>query len=89
MSRREKEDKYHFSAQFTADLLAMNSADFIIASSFQEIAGSPEVVGQYESHSSFTMPGLYRVLHVRVMVWPVLESCHLRGGVLARNVVHS
>lgn len=34
------EDKYHFSAQFTADLIAMNKSDFIITSTYQEIAGS-------------------------------------------------
>lgn len=33
------DDKYHFSSQFTADLFAMNHADFIITSTFQEIAG--------------------------------------------------
>lgn len=33
------EEKYHFSSQFTADLIAMNSADFIITSTYQEIAG--------------------------------------------------
>ncbi|KAI3772746.1 hypothetical protein L6452_03939 [Arctium lappa] len=57
------EEKYHFSCQFTADLIAMNSTDFIITSSFQEIAGSKDTVGQYESHTAFTMPGLYRVVH--------------------------
>lgn len=56
------EDQYRFSAQFTADLIAMNAADFVIASSFQEIAGTATAVGQYESHSHFTLPGLYRVL---------------------------
>jgi sucrose synthase len=39
----------------------MNTADFIITSSYQEIAGTEESVGQYESHQAFTMPGLYRV----------------------------
>lgn len=34
------EDKYHFSCQFTADLIAMNNADFIITSTYQEIAGT-------------------------------------------------
>lgn len=34
------DDKYHFSCQFTADLIAMNNADFIITSTYQEIAGS-------------------------------------------------
>ncbi|KAK4761701.1 hypothetical protein SAY87_029585 [Trapa incisa] len=57
------EEKYHFSCQFTADLIAMNHADFIITSTFQEIAGSKDTVGQYESHMAFTMPGLYRVVH--------------------------
>lgn len=27
---------YHFSAQFTADLISMNTADFIIASTYRE-----------------------------------------------------
>ncbi|SHO50909.1 sucrose synthase [Desulfopila aestuarii] len=58
----QMEEQYHFSCQFTADMIAMNSADFIITSTFQEIAGSADVVGQYESYSSFTMPGLQRVL---------------------------
>ncbi|XP_015891967.3 sucrose synthase 2 [Ziziphus jujuba] len=57
------EDKYHFSCQFTADLIAMNNADFIITSTYQEIAGTKNTVGQYESHSAFTLPGLYRVVH--------------------------
>ncbi len=55
------EDKYHFSTQFTVDLLAMNSANFIITSSYQEIAGTEESIGQYESYLNFTLPGLYRV----------------------------
>ncbi|XP_055800645.1 sucrose synthase [Solanum dulcamara] len=57
------DEKYHFSSQFTADLIAMNHTDFIITSTFQEIAGSKDTVGQYESHMAFTMPGLYRVVH--------------------------
>lgn len=60
---QDNEPRYHFSCQFTADLVAMNAADFIITSTYQEIAGTPNSVGQYESHSSFTMPGLYRVVH--------------------------
>ncbi|KAJ8549796.1 hypothetical protein K7X08_033503 [Anisodus acutangulus] len=59
---KELDPKYHFSCQFTADLIAMNSADFIITSTYQEIAGSKERPGQYESHSAFTLPGLYRVV---------------------------
>nr|BCM94854.1 sucrose synthase 2 [Eustoma grandiflorum] len=57
------EEKYHFSCQFTADLLAMNHSDFIITSTYQEIAGTKNTVGQYESHTAFTLPGLYRVVH--------------------------
>ncbi len=57
----EMEEQYHFSTQFTADLLAMNSADFIITSTYQEIAGGEDSIGQYESYTNFTMPGLYRV----------------------------
>ncbi len=59
---KDMEEQYHFSCQFTADLIAMNSSDFIIASTYQEIAGSNDVVGQYESYGSFTMPDLQRVI---------------------------
>ncbi|KAI5673924.1 hypothetical protein M9H77_14288 [Catharanthus roseus] len=59
---KEFEKKHHFSCQFTADIIAMNSADFVITSTFQEIAGSKNRAGQYESHMAFTMPGLYRVV---------------------------
>ncbi|GMH16594.1 hypothetical protein Nepgr_018435 [Nepenthes gracilis] len=58
------EEKYHFSCQFTADLIAMNHTDFIITSTFQEIAGNKDTVGQYESHMAFTLPGLYRVFNI-------------------------
>jgi len=58
---QDNEEHYHFSCQFTADFIAMNSADFIITSTFQEIAGERESVGQYESYSAYTMPSLYRV----------------------------
>ncbi|WOK96102.1 hypothetical protein Cni_G04809 [Canna indica] len=60
---KKYDDKYHFSCQFTADLIAMNNADFIITSTYQEIAGSKNTVGQYENYTSFTLPGLYRVVH--------------------------
>jgi sucrose synthase len=59
----ENDAHYHFGCQFTADVIAMNAADFIIASTYQEIAGTEDSLGQYESHSAFTMPGLYRVVH--------------------------
>ena len=56
------EADHHFAAQYTADLMAMNTADFIITSTYQEIAGTEDSVGQYESYSSFTLPRLYRVV---------------------------
>jgi sucrose synthase len=59
----DNEEQYHFSCQFTADLIAMNAADFIVTSTYQEIAGTDDGVGQYESYRAFTMPGLYRVVN--------------------------
>ncbi|MBD2667415.1 sucrose synthase [Richelia sinica] len=56
------ESQYHFSTQFTADLISMNAADFIVASSYQEIVGTPDSFGQYESYKCFTMPQLYHVV---------------------------
>lgn len=60
---QDLEDKYHFSLQFTADLIAMNAANFIISSTYQEIVGKPDSVGQYESYHNFTMPDLYHVVN--------------------------
>lgn len=60
---QDNDEQYHFACQFTADLISMNSADFIISSTYQEIAGRGDSVGQYESYQSFTMPGLYRVVN--------------------------
>lgn len=60
---QDMEPEYHFSCQYTADLIAMNSADFIITSTYQEIAGTRESTGQYESYQAFTMPGLFRVVN--------------------------
>ena len=60
---RDMDEQHHFSCQFTADLIAMNTSDFIITSTYQEIAGTDSTVGQYEAHTAFTMPGLYRVVN--------------------------
>ncbi len=57
------EQDYHFSCQFTADLLSMNRSDFIITSTYQEIAGTDDRMGQYESYQYYTMPGLYQVIN--------------------------
>ena len=59
---QDLEEQYHFTAQFSADLISMNAADFIITSSYQEIMGTPEIMGQYESYKCFTMPDLYHVI---------------------------
>jgi sucrose synthase len=60
---KDHEAEHHFSCQFTADLLAMNTADFIITSTYQEIAGTRNSIGQYESYMNFTLPDLYRVIN--------------------------
>lgn len=58
----DMEQDYHFSLQFTADILSYNSADYIITSSYREIAGTDNEMGMFESYETFSMPGLYRVL---------------------------
>jgi sucrose synthase len=60
---QESEDKYHFALQFTADIIAMNAANCIVTSTYQEIVGQPDSVGQYESYNCFTMPDLYHVVN--------------------------
>lgn len=60
---KDNDAQYHFATQFTADLIAMNSADFIITSTYQEIAGTDDDIGQYESYMYFSMPDLCRVVH--------------------------
>ena len=60
---QDLENNYHFSIQFTADLIAMNAAQCIISSTYQEIVGRPDSVGQYESYQNFTMPDLYHVVN--------------------------
>ena len=60
---QDLEDKYHFSLQFTADLIAMNAANFVISSTYQEIVGTTDSIGQYESYQCFTMPDLYHVVN--------------------------
>jgi len=55
------ESDYQFSLQFTADMLSMNKSDFIITSTLQEIIGTEDTIGQYESYLHFTLPGLYQV----------------------------
>ncbi len=60
---QDLESNYHFSLQFTADLIAMNAANCIVSSTYQEIVGKPDSVGQYESYDNFTMPDLYHVVN--------------------------
>lgn len=59
---QDLEEQHHFSLQFTADLISMNAANFIVTSSSQEIVGTPDTLGQYESYKCFTMPQLYHVV---------------------------
>lgn len=56
------EHDYNFSIQFMADLIAMNLANFIVSSTAQEITGTDDSIGQYESYQFFTMPGLVNVI---------------------------
>jgi sucrose synthase len=58
---KEMEADYNFSLQFTADLLSMNKSDFIITSTRQEIVGTENTIGQYESYQFFSMPDLFQV----------------------------
>jgi sucrose synthase len=58
----DMEQEYHFSLQFTADVLAYNSADYIVTSSYREIAGTETEMGMFESYETFSLPGLYRVV---------------------------
>jgi len=59
---QDLEQFYYFSLQFTADTIAMNAANCIVSSTYQEIVGMSDSVGQYESYETFTMPGLYHVV---------------------------
>jgi len=60
---KEHDREHHFACQYTADLISMNTADFIITSTYQEIAGTSDTVGQYESYQAYTLPDLYRVVY--------------------------
>ena len=62
MNWRQKENDYHFSLQFTADILSMNKSDFIITSTYQEIVGTEDTIGQYEAYQFFSLPELYQVI---------------------------
>jgi sucrose synthase len=57
----DMENDYRFSMQFTADLIAYNSADFILSSSYREVGGTATEMGMIEAYELFSMPGLYRV----------------------------
>lgn len=60
---KDMDNDYHFSIQFTADLISMNMASFIVTSTYQEIAGTMDARGQYESYLLYSMPGLYHVIN--------------------------
>jgi sucrose synthase len=58
---QDEENDYHFDIQYTADIFSMNKSDFIITSTLQEIIGTENTMGQYESYQFFSMPDLYQV----------------------------
>lgn len=58
MCRRQMDADYHFAAQFTADLIAMNHTDFIITSTFQEIAGTEVFLSMPQAALSASSPCL-------------------------------
>ncbi len=60
---QEHEGTHNFACQYTADLISINTSDFVITSTYQEIAGTPDSIGQYESYQAYTMPNLYRVVY--------------------------
>jgi sucrose synthase len=60
---KENEQDYHFSLQYTADIFSMNKSDFIITSTLQEIIGTENTMGQYESYQFFSLPELYQVVN--------------------------
>jgi sucrose synthase len=60
---QDLEMEYHFSLLFTADLIGMNAADFIVTSSLQEILGTPDTTGQFESYQCFSLPQLFHVVN--------------------------
>jgi sucrose synthase len=60
---QENEQDYHFSLQYTADIFSMNKSDFIITSTLQEIIGTENTMGQYESYQFFSLPQLYQVIN--------------------------
>nr|CAB3495999.1 unnamed protein product [Digitaria exilis]CAB3500876.1 unnamed protein product [Digitaria exilis] len=71
------DEKYHFSCQFTADIIAMNNADFIITSTYQEIAGS----GHLDDRSKpilFSMARLDRVKNITGLVEAFAKCSKLR-----------
>ncbi|VAI05837.1 unnamed protein product [Triticum turgidum subsp. durum] len=72
------DEKYHFSCQFTADIIAMNNADFIITSTYQEITGS----GHLDDRSKpilFSMARLDRVKNMTGLVEAYSKNAMLRS----------
>ena len=61
--RRGPQRQEAAACELTAQLVAMNTADLIVTSTRQEIAGDHDQPGHYERYQSFAVPGLYRVVH--------------------------
>jgi sucrose synthase len=58
---RDNEDRYHFSAQFTADLIAMNTPTSSSPAPTRR-SPAPTTASVSTRATPFTMPGLYRVV---------------------------
>lgn len=77
------DSKYHFSCQFTADIIAMNAADFIITSTYQEIAGRLEKLQKFRN---LTFPDLLRFLFTDLSTfqqesgWAIRKPCFVHDA---------
>jgi len=71
----------HFTFGLVIFLQAMNRADFIVTSTYQEIAGHDDTAGQYESYQHFTMPGLYAAAY-KMFCSNLYLQLFLKGHVL-------
>ncbi|KAK1592986.1 hypothetical protein Q3G72_033980 [Acer saccharum] len=75
---RELDPKYHFSCQFIADTIAMNQTDFVVASTYQEIAGRQKDGGQMIKMHSLHIHGYRKSLDARSVClteFPIVVVC--------------
>uniref|UniRef100_A0A804PR48 sucrose synthase n=1 Tax=Zea mays TaxID=4577 RepID=A0A804PR48_MAIZE len=75
------DEKYHFSCQFTTDIIAMNNADFIITSTYQEIAGRFLFCFRLVGHCRFLLG-----LSIHQLICMHTESCLPRSCIYCSDV---